>query len=48
MTIMQEEKFVAQVIASGRITIPETVRVLLSVKKGDYVEVKVKKRETGD
>ena len=43
--MMQEEKFVAQVIANGRITIPDTIRDLLAIKEGDYVELKIRKRE---
>jgi AbrB family looped-hinge helix DNA binding protein len=40
----QEEKFVAQVIGSGRVTIPDTVRELLTIKEGDFVEVRIRKR----
>jgi AbrB family looped-hinge helix DNA binding protein len=43
--MMQEEKFVAQIIANGRVTIPDTVRELLTLKEGDYVEIRVRKRE---
>jgi AbrB family looped-hinge helix DNA binding protein len=43
--MIQEEKFIAQVIANGRITIPDTIRELLAIKEGDYVELKVRKRE---
>jgi AbrB family looped-hinge helix DNA binding protein len=42
---MQEEQFVAQVIANGRVTIPDTIRALLTIKEGDFVELKVRKRE---
>jgi AbrB family looped-hinge helix DNA binding protein len=38
---MQCEKFVAQIIADGRITIPDKIRELLNLKEGDLVRVTV-------
>lgn len=35
------EKFKAQVISGGRITIPDVVRELLNIEDGDFVEVQV-------
>jgi len=40
---MPPEKFKAEVISLGRITIPKTVRVLLEIKDGDIVEVTIQK-----
>ena len=37
------EKFVARLIADGRITIPESVREVLGLKEGDLVRAVVEK-----
>jgi len=37
------ETFKARVISRGRITIPDTLRELLKIKEGDFVEVQVEK-----
>jgi len=37
------ESFKARVISGGRITIPDTLRELLKIRDGDFVEVELKK-----
>ena len=37
------ETFKARVISRGRITIPDTLRELLGIEEGDFVEVQLKK-----
>jgi len=37
------EIFVAQIIADGRVTIPDSVRQLLGLKEGDFVRIKLEK-----
>lgn len=43
---MMRETFVGQIIADGRVTIPETIRAILCVKEGDYVKIVIEKKET--
>jgi AbrB family looped-hinge helix DNA binding protein len=38
---MVKETFVGQLIADGRITIPDKIRELLRLKEGDYVRVTI-------
>jgi AbrB family looped-hinge helix DNA binding protein len=40
---MMTETFVGEIIESGRVTIPETIRDLLNLCKGDKVRVTVEK-----
>ena len=42
---VKSEAFIAQVIADGRVTIPETVRKFLGLNEGDLVKVTVEKTE---
>lgn len=37
------ENFVAQIIADGRITIPDKIRMLMELKEGDFVRATIKK-----
>jgi AbrB family looped-hinge helix DNA binding protein len=36
-------RFTAKIIADGRVTIPDTLRELLSLNEGDFVEIEVTK-----
>jgi len=38
---VSREVFVARVIADGRVTVPQRVRDVLGVKKGDYLRVSI-------
>lgn len=40
---MMSEKFVARLIADGRITIPESIRIILGLKEGDLVRAVIEK-----
>ena len=40
-TRIGKTKFLAEVIAAGRITIPKTVRKILGIKEGDFVKVEI-------
>jgi len=42
---MGEQTFTAKIISEGRITVPETTRMLLDLKEGDIVEVKLRRIE---
>jgi len=42
---MRSENFKAEVISLGRVTIPKTIRDILSISDGDYVEITIKKIE---
>lgn len=37
--------FTAKMLAGGRVTVPESTRDLLGIKKNDYVEITIRKRE---
>lgn len=40
--------FIAKVQGSNRIVIPSEIIRLLSIKKGDYIEAKIRKIEEGE
>ncbi len=43
---MKGETFVGQIIADGRVTIPDKIRELLALKEGDYVQVTVEPKNS--
>jgi len=43
---MRTQKATAQVVSSGRVTIPEAAREVLDIEEGDFVEIEV--RPVGD
>lgn len=44
----KQHSFIARVGTNFRITIPEPIREVLQIKKGEYVEVLVKKLTEGE
>jgi AbrB family looped-hinge helix DNA binding protein len=40
------ETFIGQIIADGRVTIPDKIRELLGLKEGDYVQITVEPKSS--
>ena len=44
--MINEAKFIGKMIQDGRITIPETIRIVLDLKPEDLVQINIKKIST--
>lgn len=44
---MVKQRFIAKLLIDGRITVPEGVREVLSLEKGDLVEITIEKTKPG-
>lgn len=43
----KEESFVRKLVTGGRVTVPHEIREKLGLKKGDLVNLKIRKAEKG-
>lgn len=42
---LKKYKFIARMIAKGKLTVPEDIRKFLEIDDGDYVEVVIRKMD---